>query len=118
MHAPTVRATSRLAAIAIAAAAGTLIWSPAQAATGQADKYGPGYAIPDSEGYADRSCRSAIRGQLDGAFSWFVCWGYGEAHPGRNGIWYWTRLDDGAWGNVPAVDVNSGRDPASGLRGC
>ncbi|MFB7225723.1 hypothetical protein [Streptomyces sp. NPDC056227] len=118
MHALTVRATSRLAAIAIVAAAGTLIWSPAQAATGQADKYGPGYAIPDSEGYADRSYRSATRGQLNGTFSWFVCWGHGDPHPGQNDIWYWTQLDNGAWGNVPAVDVNTGQDPAPGLREC
>jgi hypothetical protein len=45
------RATSRLAALILAlAAAGSLAWSPAQAATGQADQYGPGYAIPDSQG--------------------------------------------------------------------
>ncbi|MFB6984612.1 MSCRAMM family protein [Streptomyces sp. NPDC056297] len=56
MHTPLARATSRVAAIAIvAAAAGTLIWSPAQAAPGQADHYGPGYAIPDSDGHAATS---------------------------------------------------------------
>ncbi|WP_331731923.1 SpaA isopeptide-forming pilin-related protein (plasmid) [Streptomyces sp. NBC_00015] len=56
MHAPLVRASSRLAAVVIAAAAaGTLVWSPAHAAPGQADKYGPGYAIPDSDGHAAAS---------------------------------------------------------------
>lgn len=58
MHAPLLRPTSRLAAIAIAiaaAATGTLLWSPAQAAPGQADRYGPGYAIPDSDGNAAAS---------------------------------------------------------------
>jgi len=56
MHAPIARAASRLAAIAAAVAvACALTWSPAQADTGQADTYGPGYAIPDSNGNADTS---------------------------------------------------------------
>ncbi|MGW1072802.1 hypothetical protein [Streptomyces sp. NPDC002537] len=71
-----------------------------------------------ARGYADRSYRSAVRGTLDSAFSWFECWGHGDPHPGGNDIWYWTLLDNGAWGNVPAVDVNTGQDPAPGLRAC
>ncbi|MEU9761923.1 SpaA isopeptide-forming pilin-related protein [Streptomyces sp. NPDC047987] len=59
MHAPLVRASSRLAATLIAAAAaGTLAWAPAHAAPGPAanhDKFGPGYAISDSEGHAASS---------------------------------------------------------------
>ncbi|MFI6278070.1 collagen binding domain-containing protein [Streptomyces sp. NPDC050988] len=56
MNAPLVRVASRLAAVTAAAAvAGALAWSPAQAASGQADKYGPGYAIPDSDGSAATS---------------------------------------------------------------
>ncbi|MFE0773304.1 SpaA isopeptide-forming pilin-related protein [Streptomyces sp. NPDC058861] len=55
MHAPLARATTRLTAITIAAAvAGTLSWSAA-AAPVQADKYGPGYAIPDTDGNAATS---------------------------------------------------------------
>ncbi|MGA5818285.1 hypothetical protein ACPC54_10545 [Kitasatospora sp. NPDC094028] len=71
-----------------------------------------------AKGYADRSYRSATRGQLNGTFSWFQCWGHGDPHPGGNDIWYWTELDNGAWGNVPAVDVSTGQDPAPGLREC
>ncbi|MFF4183427.1 hypothetical protein ACFYZ9_09565 [Streptomyces sp. NPDC001691] len=71
-----------------------------------------------AKGYADRSYRSATRGTLVGTFSWFQCWGHGDPHPGGNDIWYWTQLDNGAWGNVPAVDVNTGQDPAPGLREC
>ncbi|MBF6056064.1 hypothetical protein GO002_29980 [Streptomyces eurocidicus] len=71
-----------------------------------------------ARGYADRSYRSATRGTLVGTFSWFACWGHGDPHPGGNDIWYWTQLDNGAWGNVPAVDVNTGQDPAPGLRAC
>ncbi|MFC8019089.1 MSCRAMM family protein [[Kitasatospora] papulosa] len=59
MHVPLVRASSRLAATLIAAAAaGTLAWAPAHAAPGPAashDKFGPGYAIPDSDGHAASS---------------------------------------------------------------
>ncbi|MEU7031902.1 SpaA isopeptide-forming pilin-related protein [Streptomyces sp. NPDC046275] len=57
MHTPLVRASSRLAATVIAAAAaGTLAWSPAYAApAGGHDKFGPGYAIPDSDGHAASS---------------------------------------------------------------
>ncbi|MEU3639919.1 SpaA isopeptide-forming pilin-related protein [Streptomyces albogriseolus] len=57
MHAPLVRAPSRLAATVLAAAAvGTLAWSPAYAApVGGHDKFGPGYAIPDSDGHAATS---------------------------------------------------------------
>lgn len=29
-----------------------------------------------AKGYADRSYRSATRGQLNGTFSWFQCWGH------------------------------------------
>ncbi|MFE4633114.1 collagen binding domain-containing protein [Streptomyces sp. NPDC056773] len=43
----------RLAAIAVAAGVvGTLVWAPI---AGAADKYGPGYEIPDSEGHAAAS---------------------------------------------------------------
>jgi hypothetical protein len=71
-----------------------------------------------ARGFADRSYRSATRGTLNGTFSWFVCWGHGDPHAGQNDIWYWTQLDNGAWGNVPAVDVATGQDPAPGLREC
>ncbi|MFF3958504.1 collagen binding domain-containing protein [Streptomyces sp. NPDC001890] len=57
MHALFVRTPSRLAAAVViaATAAGTLAWAPAHAASGQADKYGPGYTIPDSDGHAATS---------------------------------------------------------------
>jgi hypothetical protein len=73
---------------------------------------------PGARGFADRSYRSATRGTLNGSFNWFVCWGHGDPHAGQNDIWYWTQLDNGAWGNVPAVDVRTGQDPAYGLRQC
>ncbi|MEU9101390.1 hypothetical protein [Streptomyces sp. NPDC048361] len=71
-----------------------------------------------AKGYADRSYRSATRGTLTTGFNWFVCWGHGDPHQGGNDIWYWTQLDNGAWGNVPAVSVKTGQDPAPGLRQC
>ncbi|MEU6892501.1 hypothetical protein ABZ934_12035 [Streptomyces sp. NPDC046557] len=71
-----------------------------------------------AKGYADRSYRSATRGTLTTGYNWFVCWGHGDPHQGQNDIWYWTQLDNGAWGNVPAVDVNTNNDPAYGLRQC
>ncbi|MFF8617187.1 collagen binding domain-containing protein [Streptomyces sp. NPDC015350] len=56
MHASLARASARLAAVTIAAAAaGTLAWSPAQAAPGQSDRFGPGWSIPDSDGHAASS---------------------------------------------------------------
>lgn len=71
-----------------------------------------------AKGYADRSYRSATRGTLTSGFSWFACWGHGDPHQGQNDIWYWTQLDNGQWGNVPAVSVHTGVDPAPGLREC
>ncbi|MFB7560656.1 hypothetical protein [Streptomyces brevispora] len=71
-----------------------------------------------AKGYADRSYRSATRGTLTSGFSWFACWGHGDPHEGQNDIWYWTQLDNGQWGNVPAVSVKTGQDPAPGLREC
>jgi hypothetical protein len=73
MHASLVRRTSRLAVIAVAAAAaGTLAWAPAEAASEQADRYGPGYAIPDSDGNPGASHIGAygppgmtVQGQLE-----------------------------------------------------
>ncbi|MGW2657201.1 MSCRAMM family protein [Streptomyces sp. NPDC001478] len=45
------RALSRPASIAVAAAvSGTLAWAPAASAAPQADRFGPGYAVPDSDG--------------------------------------------------------------------
>ncbi|MFG3043159.1 SpaA isopeptide-forming pilin-related protein [Streptomyces sp. NPDC048330] len=55
MHARTVRGALRTLAVAIAAGvAGTLAWTPAQAAPAPVS-LGPGYTIPDSEGNADAS---------------------------------------------------------------
>jgi uncharacterized membrane protein len=71
-----------------------------------------------AKGYADRSYSSAVRGQMNTTFSWFQCWGHGDAHGGGNDIWYWTQLDNGQWGNMPAVDVHTSVDPAPGLREC
>lgn len=71
-----------------------------------------------AKGYADRSYNSAVRGQLNSTFSWFQCWGHGDRHGGGNDIWYWTQLDNGQWGNVPAVSVLTPVDPAPGLREC
>ncbi|WP_367435142.1 MSCRAMM family protein [Streptomyces celluloflavus] len=49
MHATLVRGTSRVLAVAVAAGiAGTLAWTPAHAAP-QADTFGPGFSIPDSQ---------------------------------------------------------------------
>lgn len=59
-----------------------------------------------------------MRGPLNTSFSWFQCWGRGDNHPGGNNVWYWTQLDNGQWGNVPAVDVHTSVDPAPGLRQC
>ncbi|MFC8727512.1 MSCRAMM family protein [Streptomyces bacillaris] len=55
MHARTVRGALRILAVATAAGvAGTLAWTPAQAAPAPVS-LGPGYTIPDSEGNADAS---------------------------------------------------------------
>ncbi|MFG3013888.1 hypothetical protein ACGFZB_26345 [Streptomyces cinerochromogenes] len=71
-----------------------------------------------AKGYEHRSYGSAVRGPLNSSFSWFACWGPGDPHGGGNNIWYWTQLDNGQWGNVPAVDVYTPVDPAPGLRQC
>ncbi|MFI8193411.1 hypothetical protein ACIF8T_32340 [Streptomyces sp. NPDC085946] len=71
-----------------------------------------------AKGYEHRSYSSAVRGPLNTSFSWFACWGPGDHHAGGNNVWYWTQLDNGQWGNVPAVDVHTPVDPAPGLRQC
>lgn len=71
-----------------------------------------------AKGYEHRRYSSAVRGPLNTGFSWFQCWGPGEQHGGGNDIWYWTKLDNGQWGNVPAVDVHTSVDPAPGLAQC
>ncbi len=71
-----------------------------------------------ARGYEHRSYTSGVRGSLNTSFSWFVCWGHGDAHAGGNDIWYWTQLDNGQWGNVPAVDVRTPSDPWGNLRQC
>jgi len=71
-----------------------------------------------AKGYEHRSYGSGVRGTLTTGFSWFQCWGPGDTHLGGNNVWYWTKLDNGQWGNVPAVDVHTSVDPAPGLRQC
>ncbi|MFF2231149.1 hypothetical protein [Streptomyces anulatus] len=71
-----------------------------------------------AKGYVHRSYTSGVRGSLTSGFSWFVCWGPGDYHAGGNNIWYWTLLDNGQWGNVPAVDVYTPSDPWGNLRQC
>ncbi|MER8265455.1 MULTISPECIES: hypothetical protein [Streptomyces] len=71
-----------------------------------------------AKGYEHRTYRSGVRGSLTSSFSWFVCWGPGDNHAGGNNIWYWTLLDNGQWGNVPAVDVHTPSDPWGNLRQC
>ncbi|GAA2006978.1 hypothetical protein GCM10009799_38120 [Nocardiopsis rhodophaea] len=71
-----------------------------------------------AKAYAHRSYSSAVRGELRTTYSWFACWGPGDHHSGGNNIWYWTKTDTGGWGNVPAVDIYTPRDPAPGLRQC
>ncbi|WP_079159770.1 hypothetical protein [Streptomyces griseus] len=71
-----------------------------------------------AKGFVHRSYTSGVRGSLTSGFSWFVCWGPGDAHAGGNNIWYWTLLDNGQWGNVPAVDVHTPSDPWGNLRQC
>ena len=40
--------------------------------------------------------------------SWFTCWGTGQLHAGGNTTWYYTQGDDnGHWGWVPAVDLET-----------
>ncbi|MFJ2627700.1 SpaA isopeptide-forming pilin-related protein [Streptomyces sp. NPDC087532] len=56
MRLRNARVLSRPASIAVAAAvSGTLAWAPSASAAPQADRFGPGYSIPDSEGNAATS---------------------------------------------------------------
>ncbi|MFE9637086.1 hypothetical protein [Streptomyces sp. NPDC006463] len=71
-----------------------------------------------AKGYEHRRYNSAVRGPLNTSPSWFQCWGRGDQHAGGNNVWYWTKLDNGQWGNVAAVDVHTSVDPAPGLREC
>ncbi|MFB6894096.1 hypothetical protein ACFCX4_32835 [Kitasatospora sp. NPDC056327] len=49
----------------------------------------------------------------------FSCWGPGRAHAGGGTIWYWTDTpNQGFTGNVAAVDLDLGSDPAPGLNEC
>ncbi|MFJ4879144.1 hypothetical protein ACIP93_28655 [Streptomyces sp. NPDC088745] len=73
---------------------------------------------PGARGFAHRSFNSEVRGQMNTSFSWFQCWGRGDRHDGGNDIWYWTKLDNGRWGNMPAVDVHTPVDPAPHLKEC
>ncbi len=63
----------------------------------------PGAAI-----YATASASSAVVDHLRSNPSWFDCWSTGELHAGGNTTWYHTQGDDnGAWGWVPAVDLET-----------
>ena len=58
--------------------------------------------------YASDNFESAVVNHLRTTSSWFKCWAYGEEHPGGNKTWYYTLGDDnGNWGWVPAVDLDT-----------
>ncbi|MDF9811657.1 hypothetical protein [Streptomyces sp. SPB162] len=128
----STRSKFTLALAATALTAGLTAAVPAAATTATAA--GPATAAADcsvhsdgklwcgnrvgAKGYVDRSYGSGIRGPLNSSYSWFQCWGHGDRHGGGNDIWYWTLLDNGQWGNVPAVDVYTSVDPAPHLQEC
>src|SRR5207253_2764958 len=78
----------------------------------------------DAAMYADATFGSGVVNHLRTDYSWFTCWGTGDWHDGGNSTWYYTLGDDnGSWGWVPAVDVNTTSsfeaDPsAHGLAAC
>jgi len=54
---------------------------------------------------------SPVVDTLRSTYSWFTCWWAGELHAGGNHTWYWTQGDDnGAWGFVPAVALDTPDD--------
>ncbi|WP_394843492.1 DUF1906 domain-containing protein [Pendulispora brunnea] len=58
--------------------------------------------------YASTSSSSSVVNHLRTTTSWFDCWGTGEQHAGGNTTWYHTLGDDnGNWGWVPAVNLNT-----------
>jgi len=51
---------------------------------------------------------SSVVNHLRTTTSWFTCWGTGDRHAGGNTTWYYTLGDDnGNWGWVPAVDLDT-----------
>ena len=63
----------------------------------------PGAAMYGADNFA-----SGVVNRLRSSTSWFDCWGTGERHAGGNTTWYHTLGDDnGNWGWVPAVDLNT-----------
>jgi hypothetical protein len=79
---------------------------------------------PHSAMYASTNVASGVVNHLETSNSWFDCWGTGELHAGGNHTWYHTLGDDnGNWGWVPAVDLQTSSsfdaDPsAHGLKKC
>lgn len=74
--------------------------------------------------YASASAKSAVVDHLQSMNSWFKCWGTGDKHAGGNTTWYYTQGDDhGAWGWVPAVNLDTAgsfdaNPTAAGLPAC
>ncbi|HEY4119804.1 MAG TPA: glycoside hydrolase domain-containing protein [Byssovorax sp.] len=74
--------------------------------------------------YADPTTSSAVVDHLETTNSWFQCWGTGQLHSGGNTTWYYTQGDDeGAWGWVPAADLDTtsafdANPTAAGLAAC
>lgn len=74
--------------------------------------------------YASPSFGSGVVNVLRSTSSWFQCWGTGDPHSGGNSTWYYTLGDDnGNWGWVPGVDLNTpdsfdANPSAAGLAHC
>jgi hypothetical protein len=58
--------------------------------------------------YKSTNFSSGVVNHLETTNSWFKCWGTGALHAGGNHTWYYTLGDDnGNWGWVPAVDLDT-----------
>ena len=58
--------------------------------------------------HASPTLGSAVVNHLRTTNSYFQCWGTGDRHAGGNTTWYYTIGDDnGNWGWVPAVDLQT-----------
>jgi hypothetical protein len=79
---------------------------------------------PGASIYSATNAESGVVDHLESNPSWFDCWATGELHAGGNTTWYHTQGDDnGDWGFVPAVDLNTASSfdanpSAQGLPAC
>ncbi|MFI6444634.1 hypothetical protein [Kitasatospora sp. NPDC050543] len=116
-------ATATLAGSGPASAASTSAGAPAPLAASSCWVDGNHFMHCASLGTGNVRIQPYLSSEVVGTISasgsrTFICFRYGDLHPGGNRVWYGTYADNGRFGWTAASNVASNPDPFPGIADC